>query len=306
MNEELETAKEEIQASNEELNTINDELQRRNVESTKVSNDLQNLLGSINIPILMLGGDLRIRLFTPAVEGIFSLISSDVGRSLSDITHKLIVPDLQQQILEVIRTLHLKVQEVQDREGRWYDLHIRPYRTIDNKIDGAVLVLVDINELKQSAQQLMEAKNYAETIVETVVQPLLVLDLNLRAITANHAFYETFQVTPAQTEHRSKIDLGNGLWNIPGLRSILEAILAENAEFQDIEIEHDFEQIGHRIMVLSARKMPPIGDTQMILLAIEDITEQKRLETQRSQDTAVPCPLFSGIRELYEFRLHRN
>ncbi|WP_293155811.1 MULTISPECIES: chemotaxis protein CheB [unclassified Microcoleus] len=282
MNEELETAKEEIQATNEELNTINDELQRRNVESTKVSNDLQNLLGSINIPILMLGGDLRVRRFTPAVEGIFNLISSDIGRSLSDITHKLIVPDLEQQILEVIRTLNLNVQEVQDRDGHWYDLQIRPYRTIDNKIDGAVLVLVDINELKQSAQQLMEAKTYAETIVETVREPLLVLDLNLRAITANHAFYQTFQVMPVQTEQRSIFDLGNGQWNIPKLRSILEAILAGNAEFQDFEVEHEFEQIGHRIMVLSARKMPPIGDTQMILLAIEDITEQKRLETQRS------------------------
>ncbi|MEG3845114.1 PAS domain-containing protein, partial [Microcoleus sp. herbarium14] len=282
MNEELETAKEEIQATNEELNTINDELQRRNVESTQVCNDLQNLLSSINIPILMLGDDLRIRRFTTAVEGIFNLISTDVGRSLSDITHKLIVPDLEQQILEVIRTLNFKFQEVQDRDGRWYDLQIRPYRTIDNKIDGAVLVLVDINELKLSAQHLIEAKNYAETIVETVAQPLLVLDLNLRAITANHAFYETFQVTPAQTEHRSIFDLGNGQWNIPKLRSLLEEILAGNAEFQDLEVEHDFEQIGHKIMLLNARKMPPIGDTQMILLAIEDITEQKQLETERS------------------------
>ena len=114
MNEELETAKEEIQATNEELNTINDELHRRNLESTKVSNDLQNLLSSINIPILMLGGDLRISRFTPAVESIFNLISSDVGRALSDITHKLNVPDLEQQILDVIRTLNLKVQEVRD------------------------------------------------------------------------------------------------------------------------------------------------------------------------------------------------
>ncbi|MEG4073252.1 CheR family methyltransferase [Microcoleus sp. Pol14C2] len=282
MNEELETAKEEIQATNEELNTINDELQRRNVESTQVSNDLENLLASINIPILMLGSDLRIRRFTPAIEGIFNLISTDVGRSLSDITHKLIVPDLEQWILEVIRTLNLKVQEIQDRDGRWYDFHIRPYRTIDNKIDGAVLMLVDINELKVSAQQLMEAKNYAETIVETVREPLLVLDLELRAITANRSFYETFQVMPSQTEQRSLFDMGNGQWNIPELRSLLEEILAGNPEFQDFEVEHDFEQIGHKIMLLNGRKMPPIGDTQMVLLAIEDITEQKQLETERS------------------------
>lgn len=280
-NEELETAKEEIQATNEELNTINDELQRRNIESTQVSNDLQNLLSSINIPILMLGGDLRIRRFTPAIEGIFNLISSDVGRSLSDITHKLIVPDLELMILEVIRTLNLKVQEVQDRDGRWYDLRIRPYRTIDHKIDGAVVMLVDINDLKLSAQQLIEAKNYAETIVETVREPLLVLDLDLRALTANRSFYETFQVMPSQTEHRSIFDLGNGQWNIPKLRSLLKEILAGNPEFKDFEVEHDFEQIGHKIMRLNARKMPPMGDTKMILLAIEDITEQKQFETER-------------------------
>lgn len=282
MNEELETAQEEIQATNEELNTINDELQRRNLESTQVSNDLQNLLGIINIPILMVGGDLRIRRFTPAVEGIFNLISTDVGRCLSDITHKLNVPDLEQQILEVIRTLNLTVQEVQDRDGHWYDLQIRAYRTIDNKIDGAVVMLVDIHELKVTAQELMAAKTYAETIVDTVREPLLVLDLHLRAIAANRAFYQTFQVTPAQTEQRSIFDLGNGQWNIPELRSLLEAIAAGNTEFKDFEVEHNFEQIGNKIMLLNARKMPAIGDKQMILLAIEDITDRKRLEAERS------------------------
>ena len=154
-NEELETAKEEIQAANEELNTINDELHRRNIESNRVSNDLQNLLSSINIPILMLGGDLRIRRFTPAAERIFNLISTDVGRPLSDINHNLAVLDLEQQILEVINTLNLKVQEIQDQEGHWYDLRIRPYRTLDNKIDGTVVVLVEIDVLKRSMEQLI-------------------------------------------------------------------------------------------------------------------------------------------------------
>src|SRR5919199_3266417 len=187
-NEELETAKEEIQAVNEEMNTVNDELRRRTLEATQVSNDLQNLLSSINIPILMLGADLTIRQFTPAVEGIFNLISTDVGRPLSDINHKLNVPKLEQQILQVIRTLNLKAQEIQDRDGHWYDLRIRPYRTIDNKIDGAVLVLVDIDTLKRSNIQLIQARDYAEAIVETVREPLLVLNQDLRIVTANASF----------------------------------------------------------------------------------------------------------------------
>ncbi|HEY9748522.1 MAG TPA: CheR family methyltransferase, partial [Allocoleopsis sp.] len=275
-NEELETAKEEIQAANEELNTVNDELRRRTQEATQVSNDLQNLLNSIHIPILMLGADLQIRQFTPAMEGIFNLISTDIGRPLSDITHKLNVPNLEQQILEVIRTLNLKTQEIQDRDGHWYHLRIRPYRTIDNKIDGAVLVLIDIDDLKRSNAQLIEARDYADAIVDTVWEPLLVLNGDLQVITANRSFYDMFQVSPGQTEQHSIFELGNGQWNIPQLRSRLAEILASNTQFQDFEVEHEFDQIGHKTMRLKARKMPKIDSTQMILLAIEDITEPRR------------------------------
>jgi len=279
-NEELETAKEEIQAANEELNTVNDELHRRTQEATQVSNDLQNLLNSIHIPILMLGADLQIRQFTPAIEGIFNLISTDIGRPLSDITHKLNVPNLEQQILEVIRTLNLKTQEIQDRDGHWYHLRIRPYRTVDNKIDGAVLVLIDIDDLKRSNAQLIEARNYADAIVETVWEPLIVLNGDLHVITANRSFYEAFQVSPVQTEQYSMFELGNGQWNIPQLRSQLEEIVANNTQFQDFVVEHEFDHIGLKIMRLKARKMPKIESTQMILLAIEDITEQRRLEAE--------------------------
>jgi two-component system CheB/CheR fusion protein len=147
-NEELQTAKEEIQATNEELNTINDELQRRNAESIQATNDLQNVLSSINIPILIIESDLRVRRFTPLAAKVFNLIPTDVGRPLSDIKHNLNIPNLEQEILEVISTLNLKAQEVQDQDGHWYDLRIRPYKTSDNKIDGAVVVLVDIDSIK--------------------------------------------------------------------------------------------------------------------------------------------------------------
>jgi two-component system CheB/CheR fusion protein len=271
-NEELETAKEEIQATNEEMNTVNEELRHRTKEATQVSNDLQNLLNSINIPILMLGADLQIRQFTPAVEGIFNLISKDIGRPLSDITHKLKVPNLEQEILEVIRTLNLKTAEIQDRDGHWYHLRIRPYRTIDNKIDGAVLVLIDIDNLKRSNAQLMEVRDYADAIVETVWQPLIVLNQDLRVIAASRSFYDAFQVAPVETEQQLIFELGNGQWNIPQLRSQLEEILASNTQFQDFQVEHKFEQIGRKVMRLKARKLPRINNIQMILLAIEDIT----------------------------------
>ncbi|BAY28216.1 signal transduction histidine hinase [Nostoc carneum NIES-2107] len=282
-NEELETAKEEIQATNEELNTINDELQRRNLESTQVTNDLQNLLSNINIPILMLGGDLRIRRFTPVAGTIFNLISTDIGRPISDINHNLNISDLEQQILEVIGNLNFKTQEVQDSEGHWYDLRIRPYRTIDNKIDGAVVVLVDIDGLKRSTEQLRASRDYAEAIVDTVRESILVLDLDLRVVKANRSFYENFEVLPPETEQRLIFELGNGQWNIPRLRSLLEDVIPSNAPFQDLEVEHNFESIGHKIMRLNARRMPEIENMQLILLVIEDITQQKQLEAERAQ-----------------------
>jgi two-component system, chemotaxis family, CheB/CheR fusion protein len=279
-NEELETAKEEIQATNEELNTINDELQRRNHEVTEVSNDLQNLISSTNIPILMLGSDLCIRRFTPHAQSILHLIPTDVGRPLRDINHALDVPDLESLIRGVIDTLEIVEREVQDRDGHWYDLRIRPYRTLDNKIDGAMAILVDIDALKHSMEQLEYSRNYAQAIVETVREPLIVLDRNLRVFTANQSFYQTFQATTAETEQRLIFDLGNGQWNIPKLRQLLLEILPTDSQLQDFEVEHNFEQIGHKTMLLNARTMTPPEGGNSILLAIEDITERKRLEAE--------------------------
>jgi two-component system, chemotaxis family, CheB/CheR fusion protein len=272
-NEELQTAKEEIQATNEELTTINDELYHRNSEIMQVSNDFQNLLSSINIPILMLECDLRIRRFTKTAAHLFNLIPTDIGRPLSDIKHNLNITDLDAQILEVVSTLHLKNQEVQDQAGHWYDLRIRPYRTLDNRIDGAVIVLVEIDALKRSTEQLIEARSYAEAIIQTVRESLLVLNSTLQVVMANQRFYHDFQVSPQETEHCQIFDLGNGQWNMPQLRSLLEDLLPQNIQIENFRVEHDFEHIGQKTMLLNARKMPPINGEELILLAIEDISD---------------------------------
>lgn len=282
-NEELETAKEEIQATNEELNTTNEELRSRNTELHQVNNDLTNLLASINIPILMLTNDLRIRRFTPLAQRLFNFIPADAGRPLSDIRANLNIPDLEPLLLEVLETLSVKELEVQTQEGHWYNLRMRPYRTTENQIDGVVLVLLDIDALKRGAATLEEARNYAEAIVETVQVPLLVLEADFRVNTANRAFYETFQVAPPETAQTLLFDLGNGQWNIPGLRLLLENVLTNNTSLQNFEVEHDFEQIGHKVMLLNAWKIIQAGETRRILLAIEDITERKQFEAERSQ-----------------------
>ncbi|HEV8578343.1 MAG TPA: chemotaxis protein CheB [Thermoanaerobaculia bacterium] len=154
INEELETSKEEIQSSNEELATVNDELQNRNLELNQLSNDLINLLGSVEMAIIMLGPDLRVRRFTPRAGEIFNLVPTDVGRPIGDIKLKLSVPDLEPLLAEVIDTASPREREVQDSQRRWYSLRVRPYRTLENEIDGAVILLVDVDKLKQLEEVL--------------------------------------------------------------------------------------------------------------------------------------------------------
>ena len=156
-NEEMQTAKEELQSTNEELHTVNEELRCRNHEVGQVNDDLTNTLGSVKIPIVMLGRDLRIRRFTPAAGTLLNLIPEDLGRPLIDIRQTLDVVDLEAMLLEVIATVAITKREVRSRDGRWYLLRLHPYRTADDRIDGVVMVLHDIDEEKRIKEQLAHA-----------------------------------------------------------------------------------------------------------------------------------------------------
>ncbi|MGC1309541.1 MAG: chemotaxis protein CheB [Phormidesmis sp.] len=282
-NEELQTAKEEIQAANEELKTTNEELQSRNSDTRASNDDLLNLLNNVQVPVVMLSNDLRIRRFTPNAQTLFNLIATDAGRPISDIRTNLDLPDFETLILEVIETLAVQEREVQDSAGHWYQLRIRPYRTADNRIDGAVITLIDIDTIKRTLQQLESARLYAERIVETVREPLVVVNEARQVVTANPGFYETFQVSAKETEGRSLFELGNGQWNLPELRTALDNLFTHNIQIQEFEVEHDFEQIGPKTVLLSAREIEQSTDGRLILLAIEDITERKQAEAERIQ-----------------------
>jgi two-component system CheB/CheR fusion protein len=158
INEELETSKEEIQSSNEELATVNDQLQNRNLELTQVNNDLVNLLASVQMPIVMLGRDLRIRHFTPSAEKLLNLIPTDVGRPIGDIKLSLTIENFEQRLAEVVDKVSVYEELVQDKHGRWHSLRIHPYKTLENVIDGAVLVLVDVDQLKRAQSALAESE----------------------------------------------------------------------------------------------------------------------------------------------------
>jgi PAS domain S-box-containing protein len=153
---------------------------------------------------------------------------------------------------------------------------------------AGVAVLEDSeSERKRAEQDIRDARQFAESIVATVREPLLVLDSDLRVITANRSFYQTFQVTPEKTENRLLYDIGDRQWDIPKLRELLEKILPKNTVFNDFEVEHDFPTIGRRMMLLNARRIYREGNkTQTILLAIEDITDRMKAEGNFRLETA--------------------
>ena len=163
-NEELETAKEELESTNEELTTLNDELQKRNADLSQTTDDLSNVLVAMDMPIVLLDSELRIRRFTPAAAKVLNFISTDVGRPLSDIASTIPSVSWKDLTTEVLKTSKAKELEVQNREGCWYALRLRPYRTGVDLVGGLLIAMVDISEVKRSAEEAAAARTHAEEL----------------------------------------------------------------------------------------------------------------------------------------------
>jgi len=146
-NQELQASKEELESANEELNTVNEEIQHRNQQLAQLSNDLINLLNSVTIPMVMLGEDLHIRRFTPQAERVLGFSGHDVGKALTRLHLNLHLPQLERWMLDVMRDVAMRSEQVKGRDGKTYRLRITPYRTLENKIDGVVLAMLDISDL---------------------------------------------------------------------------------------------------------------------------------------------------------------
>lgn len=309
-NEELTTAKEELQSVNEELTTSNEQLQHRNLGLNQLNDDLANLLNSAHVPIVILGGDLRIRRFTPVAGKVLNLLAADVNRPIDQVKPTIHVPDLQQLLLEVIDTVQVREREVRDRDGRWHTLKIHPYRTADNKIDGAVIVLLDIQQAK-IAQDALEMR------VEERTAELARANEALRAEIAAHKLAEAARkellqelITAQEGErHRLARELHDQMGQhltalILGLKMVRDATPETSparARLQQLQALTDLigKEVHHLALELRPTALDDLGLHTTLVNYVEAWSERSRVEVDFHstglEAERLPAPLETAL-----------
>jgi two-component system, chemotaxis family, CheB/CheR fusion protein len=270
INEELETSKEEIQSSNEELTTVNEELQHRNEELSRVNNDVNNLLASVQTAIVMVWHDLRIRRFTPMAQTLLNLIAADVDRPLGDIKLNVEGADIAELAREAIDTASVREVDVRDRDGRWHSLRIRPYRTTENKIEGAVIMLVDVHALKQSQEVLA----WQARILEQTHEPIIVQRPGGEIVYWNQGAEQTYGYSRDEALGRSSREL-LGTRADAGLQHVDEAVQREGRWSGEL-VQRTKD--GRTIVVDSIISSIHEQDERLLIQTGRDVTPRKELE----------------------------
>ncbi|HEY1718313.1 MAG TPA: chemotaxis protein CheB [Verrucomicrobiae bacterium] len=285
-NEQLGTAKEELQSTNEELQTLNEELQTRNSELNQLNNDLSNLLASVRIPILMLGSDLRVRRFNPAAIELLRLKPAVIGRPIHSIDLPIVVRDLENSLLEVINKVAPREMEVRDDDGHWYSLRLNPYRTGDNRIDGVIMALVDIEalkhlqELQQAAAQLALNESEERFRIAANNAPVFIWISN-----ADKSFTWFNKPWLEFTGRKTEQEIGNG-WregvHPDDLQKCLETFSQQFDARRNMKVEYRLRRRDGEYRWLLDQSVPNFRGTEFVgyIGSCIDITERKRNEEE--------------------------
>ena len=286
-NEELETSKEELESTNEELTTVNDELSNRNVELNRLNSDLLDLQASAKVAIVLLGPNLDVRRFGPHAEKHFHLLVADIGRPIGDIQHNLVLGDASESALdleslcaEVVFGVREQEREVRDKGGRWYSLRVRPHRTLDNQVDGALIVVVDIDTLKRSEQAVRESEARYRVMFESTNMGVCETDAETgRLLRVNEQFARIIGYTAAELVGKTFLELTHPddlpeSWEDSGSR-----LLRGEIPFYEIEkrlVRKDETTVWVHVAVNLVRDAAS-RPLHTVVIAL-DITERKRRE----------------------------
>jgi two-component system CheB/CheR fusion protein len=290
-NEELETSREELQSLNEELTTTNGQLRESLEQQRNSTADLHNILNSSKIAILFLDGRLRVRFFTPDAAPLFSLIATDLGRPLADLAIRFIGVDLLADARSVHRNVTPILREIKSESGLWYLCSISPYRTESDRFDGVVIHLADISELKAGEERLLSARAYTSAVIDTIREPMVILDGELRIEAASESFYGLFGRNLAENTGRPLLSLDTYHLDTPVFRAFLDRKRAAGEGALSCEITIDRSPLDPRTLLATAELIRGASAAiDRILVSFNDVTDLKRaaqdLATKQSAEVA--------------------
>ena len=257
---------------------VKDDLNSTNSLLQSLGNDLTTLLSSAVIPVVMVDTNMCIRHMSQMAETAFNVRPSDIGRSITEIRTDFDV-ELNALLTAVLHDVVNIEREVRDQQGHWYHLQIKPHKTLDDRVDGATLALIDIDAIKKVNRELIDAVELTNSIIETVPEPVLVLDASLCIVMANRSFYATFDIAPEATIEQQIYTIGNGQWDKPDFRILLDDVLPFRRDFLNHPIDFDFPGSVHKSFMASGRYIVQDQDAaQLLLLSLADITQLKKTE----------------------------
>ena len=276
-NEELETAKEELQSSNEELITLNDELKNRNQTISILNADLVNVSENVDSAVVLIDGDLKIRLFNPAAEKILNLVPGQIGLPITSVNMGIVVEELKKTVLESIANNSKITKQIRDKEERMFELRVRPYFIEKGRIDGAVLTFIDIADLKKYEEQLRSEEEKYRTLGENSPDVIVRFDKNLRYSYTNSVIEEVTGLPPEAFIGKTNRDIGLPEKPLESLTTAVKKAFKTGEKSKD-EFEFSTPKGTRTYQSIVVPEFFANGSAKTVISILRDVTDKKEME----------------------------